>query len=172
MSRADARVLKEALKTRKELKVRFDAESQIREKQHSYNIIGTIPGESREEMILLSAHYDSYFSGFQDDNTAVAMMFGIAKALMESGYQPKKTIVVAALAAEEWGIVNSKYDWSTGAYQQVFCVRPEWQGRVVADFNFELPAHAHGRKDAVRSVYEYVSFLKKAIEGSPVDPEA
>ena len=172
MSRADARVLKEALKTRKELKVRFDAESQIREKQHSYNIIGTIPGESREEMILLSAHYDSYFSGFQDDNTAVAMMFGIAKALMESGYQPKKTIVVAALAAEEWGIVNSKYDWSTGAYQQVFCVRPEWQGRVVADFNFELPAHAHGRKDAVRSVYEYVSFLKKAIEGIPVDPEA
>lgn len=172
MSRADAHVLKEALKTRDELKVSLDAESEVREKQTSYNIIGTIPGESREEMILLSAHYDSYFSGFQDDNTAVAMMFGIAKALLESGYQPKKTIVVAALAAEEWGIVNSKYDWSTGAYQQVFCVRPEWQGRVVADFNFELPAHAHGPKDAVRSVYEYVSFLKKAIEGIPVDPEA
>lgn len=172
MSRADARVLKDALKTRDELKVRFDAESQVWEKQCSYNIIGTIPGQSQEEMILLSAHYDSYFSGFQDDNTAVAMMFGIAKALMESGYKPKKTIVVAALAAEEWGIVNSKYDWSTGAYQQVFCVRPEWQGRVIADFNFELPAHAHGPKDAVRSVYEYVSFLKKAIEGIPVDPAA
>ena len=75
-------------------------------------------------MILLSAHYDSYFSGFQDDNTAVAMMFGIAKALIDSGYRPKKTIVIAALAAEEWGIVNTKYDWSTGAYQQVFQVRP------------------------------------------------
>ena len=40
----------------------------------------------------------------------------------------------AALAAEEWGIVNSKYDWSTGAYQQVFHVRPEWQGKVVTEF--------------------------------------
>lgn len=32
-------------------------------------------------MILVSAHYDSYFSGFQDDNAAVALMLGIARAL-------------------------------------------------------------------------------------------
>ena len=96
----------------------------------------------------------------KENNAAVALMFGIAKALIDSGYKPKKTLVFAALAAEEWGIVNSKYDWSTGAYQQVFHVRPEWQGKVVADLNFELPAHAHD------------TFLTKAIEGIPVDPEA
>lgn len=105
-------------------RVWFDADTCVKEKQTSYNIIGTIPGEDQEQMILLSAHYDSYFSGFQDDNAAVALMFGIAKALIDSGYKPKKTLVFAALAAEEWGIVNSKYDWSTGAYQQVFHVRP------------------------------------------------
>lgn len=172
MSRSDAAVLKQALRETPELRVTLDADSTVTEKQRSYNIIGTIPGEDPTQMILLSAHYDSYFSGFQDDNTAVAMMFGIAKALIDSGYRPKKTIVIAALAAEEWGIVNTKYDWSTGAYQQVFQVRPEWQGRVVADFNFELPAHAHGPKDAVRSVYEYVHFLEQAVADIPVDPAA
>ena len=167
MSRADAAVLKRALEGKEEIRVWFDADTCVKEKQTSYNIIGTIPGEDQEQMILLSAHYDSYFSGFQDDNAAVALMFGIAKALIDSGYKPKKTLVFAALAAEEWGIVNSKYDWSTGAYQQVF----QWQGKVVADLNFELPAHAHDTKDAVRTVYEYVTFLTKAIEGIPVDPE-
>ena len=58
-------------------------------------------------MVLLSAHYDSYFSGFQDDNTAVAMMFGIAKTLIESGFKPNNTIVFCAMAAEEWGVVDS-----------------------------------------------------------------
>ena len=64
-------------------------------------------------MILLSAHYDSYFSGFQDDNTAVAMMLGIARAFIKMGYQPENTWVFCAMAAEEWGIADSKYDWST-----------------------------------------------------------
>ena len=50
----------------------------------STNLTGQIPGKHPERMVLFSAHYDSYFSGFQDDNTAVAMMFGIAKALIES----------------------------------------------------------------------------------------
>ena len=61
-------------------------------------------------MILLSAHYDSYFDGFQDDNCAVSMTFGIIKALIDSGYQPRYTIAVCALAAEEWGVCDSKFN--------------------------------------------------------------
>ncbi len=44
---------------------------------------------------------------------------------------------------------------STGAWQQVFKLRPEWQGKVIADLNFELPAYAHNPWDAIRSTYEY-----------------
>ena len=83
-------------------------------------------------------HLDVYKR--QDDNCAVAMMLGIARALLEIGYRPRKTLVFCAMAAEEWGIVNSKYDWSTGAWQQVFKLRPDWPGKVIADLNFELPA--------------------------------
>ena len=166
MSRADALVLKASMGEDKQVQVRLDASSTVLKDQETYNIIGTIPG-AEEGMILLSAHYDSYFSGFQDDNAAVAMMLGIARAVLRSGYKPRKTLVFCAMAAEEWGVVNSKYDWSAGAYEQVFTARPDWAGKVIADLNFELPAHAHGRKDAVRCVYEYADFLEEFITGLP-----
>lgn len=57
----------------------------------SYNIVGEIPGENSDRMILLSGHYDSYFSGFQDDNTAVSMMIEIGRMLIKSNYKPKNT---------------------------------------------------------------------------------
>lgn len=46
-------------------------------------------------------------------------MMGIAKGLIDSGYQPEKTLVFCAMAAEEWGVSNTRYDWSTGAYNQI-----------------------------------------------------
>lgn len=95
----------------------------------TYNIVGEIPGKRPERMILLSAHYDSYFSGFQDDNTAIAMMLGIARAYLKIGYQPENTWVFCGMAAEEWGKCDTKYDWSTGAYQEIFKVHPDWAER-------------------------------------------
>ena len=123
-------------------------------------------------MILLSAHYDSYFDGFQDDNAAVAMMLGIARSLIKGGYKPAHTLVFCAMAAEEWGIIDSKYDWSTGAYNQVFRVHPDWQGKVIADLNFELPAHAHNRQDAIRCTYEYADFIRQFTDSLTVPKEA
>ncbi len=155
-----------------EITVRFDASSRVVRDRESFNIVGTIPGQDPDSMILLSAHYDSYFSGFQDDNAAVAMMLGIAGAFLKTGYRPFHTLVFCAMAAEEWGVVDSKYDWSSGAYEQVFSARPEWQGRVIADLNFELPAHAHGRRDAVRCTYEYEDFVRTFLKHIEVDPEA
>ena len=123
-------------------------------------------------MILLSAHYDSYFSGFQDDNTAVALMFGIAKSLLESGYQPNNTIVFCAMAAEEWGVIDSDFDWSAGAYEQIFTAHPEWVGKVIADLNFELPALAHGTRARIRSCYEYVRYLEEFLSNLPLLTQA
>lgn len=168
MSKKDAEVLKAALKETPRITVQFDAKSVVRENMPAYNVWGTIPGKS-EDMILLSGHYDSYFDGFQDDNCAIALMFGIARTLLEIGYKPEKTIVFCCMAAEEWGIENSKYDWSTGAWQQVFKIRPEWQGKVIADLNFELPAYAHNPWDAIRSTYEYEDFLTEFVKEFPVD---
>ena len=69
-------------------------------------------------------------------------------------------------------MANSKYDWSTGAYEEVFTAHPEWRGKTFANFNFELPAHAHGQMDAVRCTYEYEDFLSRFLEGVEVDEAA
>lgn len=167
ISRKDSDPLKELLEHTQEITVTLDADSRITRDCTTYNIVGTIPGKHPDRMVLLSAHYDSYFSGFQDDNTAIALMFGIAKALLASGFKPNNTIVICAMAAEEWGVVDSNFDWSTGAYEQVFTAHPEWVGKVIADLNFELPALAHGTRARIRSCYEYTRFLEEYLSELP-----
>ena len=167
MSFEDSEKLKACLDEKGEITVTLDASSRVMRDVSTYNILGEIPGKRSDRMILLSAHYDSYFSGFQDDNTAVAMMLGIARAFIKMGYQPENTWVFCAMAAEEWGIADSKYDWSTGAYAEVFNVHPEWAGKVIGDFNFELPALSNGNLDGIRCTYEYKDFFEDTLKILP-----
>ena len=167
MSFEDSEKLKACLDEKGEITVTLDASSRVMRDVSTYNILGEIPGRRSDRMILLSAHYDSYFSGFQDDNTAVAMMLGIARAFIKMDYQPENTWVFCAMAAEEWGIADSKYDWSTGAYAEVFNVHPEWAGKVIGDFNFELPALSNGNLDGIRCTYEYKDFFEDTLKTLP-----
>ena len=160
MSRTDAQALRETMGDDGEAEVMLDAVSRVGKDGVSYNIVGMIPGRDTESMVLMSAHYDSYFAGFQDDNAAIALMFGIAKGVIDSGYQPEKTLVFCAMAAEEWGVSDTRYDWSTGAYNQIFRVHPEWVGKVIADINFELPAMNEGDTDQIRTSYELKTFVE------------
>ncbi len=168
LSQADAHLLKDYIAScGGDAAVFFDACSTVGFDGTSYNIVGKIPGRDPDSMLLMSAHYDSYFSGFQDDNAAVALMLSIARSVLASGYQPEKTLVFCAMAAEEWGVSNSKYDWSTGAYNQIFRVHPDWVGKVAANINFELPAYAHDTQDVIRCVYEYSTFLNAFVSRVP-----
>lgn len=160
MSRTDAQALRAVMGDDGEAAVTLDAVSQVGMDGVSYNIVGMIPGRDTASMVLMSAHYDSYFAGFQDDNAAIALMFGIAKGIIDSGYQPEKTLVFCAMAAEEWGVSDTRYDWSTGAYNQIFRVHPEWVGKVIADINFELPAMNEGDTDQIRTSYELKTFVE------------
>ena len=167
MSRTDANALRAAMDENNEITVTLDAVSRVGFDGTSYNIVGMIPGTDPDAMILMSAHYDSYFAGFQDDNAAIALMFGIAKGIIDSGYQPEKTLVFCAMAAEEWGVSDTRYDWSTGAYNQIFRVHPEWVGKVIADINFELPAMNEGDTDQIRTSYELKTFVEDFRETVP-----
>ena len=167
MSRTDANALRAAMGENNEIAVTLDAVSRVGFDGTSYNIVGMIPGTDPDAMILMSAHYDSYFAGFQDDNAAIALMFGIAKGIIDSGYQPEKTLVFCAMAAEEWGVSDTRYDWSTGAYNQIFRVHPEWVGKVIADINFELPAMNEGDTDQIRTSYELKTFVEDFRETVP-----
>ncbi|MEI4770136.1 M28 family peptidase [Psychrobacillus sp. FJAT-51614] len=169
MSQTDGNSLKKALEASENgsIKVKFDAKSTVKMDGKSYNYYGKIIGKDPESYIILSAHYDSYFTGFQDDNAAIGLMMGVAKGLVDSGYKPEKTIIFNALAAEEWGVSNTRYDWSTGAYNQIFNIHPEWVGKAFANMNFELPAYEHTTQDEIRSVYELNKYLTKFAEKVP-----
>ncbi|MGG0644107.1 M28 family peptidase [Sporosarcina gallistercoris] len=169
MSQTDAGNLKKALEASEtgSLTVKFDAKSTVKMDGESYNYYGKIIGKDPDSYILLSGHYDSYFAGFQDDNAAIGLLMGIAKGMIDSGYQPEKTIIFNALAAEEWGVSNSRYDWSTGAYNQIFNIHPEWVGKTFANMNFELPAFEHTTQDEIRSVYELNNYLTEFAKEVP-----
>lgn len=168
MSMRDGNALKEILvANNNSVKVTFDAKSEVTLGGKAYNISGRIEGKDKDAYILYSAHYDTYFDGFQDDSAAIGLMMGIAKAMVESGYQPEKTIIFNALAAEEWGVSDSRYDWSTGAYNQIFKIHPEWQGKAVANINFELPAMSHNPSDQIGAVYEFETFLNEFAKTAP-----
>lgn len=170
MSQTDAGNLKKALEASEtgSLTVKFDAKSTVKMDGESYNYYGKIIGKDPDSYILLSGHYDSYFAGFQDDNAAIGLLMGIAKGMIDSGYQPEKTIIFNALAAEEWGVSNSRYDWSTGAYNQIFNIHPEWVGKTFANMNFELPAFEHTTQDEIRSVYELNNYLTEFAKEVPM----
>ncbi len=169
ISRKDANALQDLIKKSgdKPYTVTLDAKTIVEQDGKTANIVGMIPGKDPDSMILYSAHYDAYFDGFQDDGMAIGLMMEIAKGMIDSGYQPNKTLVFVAQAAEEWGVTNSRYDWSTGAYNQIFRVHPEWVGKAIVDINFELPAYEHMPSDEIRTTYEYAAFLREFVKTVP-----
>jgi len=170
ISRKDADSLLKAIKKsgKDTIKVDFDASSKVEKDTKSYNITGMIEGRDKDKMIVLSGHYDGYFDGFQDNASSVAIMLGIAKAIVDSGYQSEKTLVFCATSAEEWGVENSKYDWLTGAYNEVFKIHPEWSGKVIANINFEMPAHSLDYESSlVQTSYELAPFVENIATTIP-----
>ena len=95
-----------------EIIVSLTAESIVETDSTAYAVIGEIPGdEGTEEVICMIAHYDGYFQGFEDNAAGVGTALGIAKALVDSGYAPDKTIKFILHPAYEWGLYNPWFGW-------------------------------------------------------------
>lgn len=133
----------------------------------SYNVVGKIKGKFSDQQMILSAHYDTYFTGFQDDCAAIGLIFTIAKAMKDSSYQPENDILFVCHAAEEWGTIGSEFDWAVGSWNQINKVTPNWADKTIAVFNFELPAYDDNAEMAqIRSVPEFSDFVKFYVEES------
>ncbi|HOL17376.1 MAG TPA: M28 family peptidase [Bacillota bacterium] len=123
------------------------------------NVIGTLPGRLfPHEYILLAAHFDGYFQGFQDNALGVGVALAVLKGLIESGYRPRRTIVLALVDAEEFGSKGVWDDWLIGSWNLVRAQR-RWCGRVIAVINLELMAYRRSRAIGARACDELVTFL-------------
>jgi len=88
------------------------------------NVVATIPGtKDTESIYVVGGHHDSYSSGDPfsfapgaDDNASgTTAVLEIARAIMESGYQPEATFKFITFAAEEYGLYGS-FDFAEQAY--------------------------------------------------------
>jgi len=80
------------------------------------NVIGVIEGNNPDQIIVLGAHYDHLgmgngyiWNGADDNGSGTVGVMTLAKAIMETGKKPEKTIIIALWTAEEEGLFGSRY---------------------------------------------------------------
>lgn len=89
----------------------------------SVNLLGALMGESTEEIILLSAHYDhlgtfegQVYPGANDNASGVGCVIDVMRRILREGKTPKRTIVLAFWSAEEMGFVGSQAFVRSGTF--------------------------------------------------------
>ncbi|WP_425408076.1 M28 family metallopeptidase [Hyphococcus sp.] len=122
----------------------------------SPNVIGLIPGsdpELKDEYVILSGHLDhlgvnerliaegkdGINNGAMDNATGIAVMLEVARRLV-SGEPPKRSVIIAAVTAEEKGLLGADY----------FAHFPTiGGGEMVANVNLDMPVMLHEFTDVV-----------------------
>jgi Iap family predicted aminopeptidase len=168
ISRNDASYLKRLLEAGP-VTVTLTVDNVVRKGGIGKNITGMIPGRNDDEFIIVGDHYDVHFQGFQDNSTGVAMTLAIAKAMIDGGYRPERTILFVLHGGEEWGAIDTRYDWAIGSWNQVNRVTPDWAGKALCYLNFEHPAHRYGNVFYLKSAVELSDYLL-SFYGQAPDP--
>jgi Zn-dependent M28 family amino/carboxypeptidase len=89
----------------------------------SPNVAGMIPGSDpalASEAVMITAHLDhegvdpkregdKIYNGAMDNAAGIATMLEVARAFKDSGQRPKRTVIFAAVTAEEKGLLGSQY---------------------------------------------------------------
>ena len=164
ISQQDTDALIEAIEAsgNNEIQVVFNADSVVTEDVESQNVWGEIPGKT-DEVIYMMAHMDGYFHSFYDDASGVGLILGTAKAMIDSGYEPDKTIRFICHGAEEWGKIDSQADWAIGAFKQITEVHPEWAEDGFAIVNIDGAYCVEGETtygiSVAEELYTYISGL-------------
>ncbi|KAI9316345.1 hypothetical protein BX666DRAFT_2019438 [Dichotomocladium elegans] len=76
-----------------------------------WNVIGRIEGkEEPDRVVILGNHRDAWVFGAVDPSSGSAIMLELARTLgilLEKGWRPRRTIILASWDAEEFGMVGS-----------------------------------------------------------------
>ncbi|WP_206810920.1 M28 family metallopeptidase [Paradesulfitobacterium ferrireducens] len=99
------------------------------------NLLGAVPGERAQEIIMICAHYDhlgiyqgKLYPGANDNASGVGCVLEVMRRLVREEIKPKRTVVAAFWSAEEMGFLGS----------QAFVENPRFPlERLVAVFNVD-----------------------------------
>jgi len=95
------------------------------ERTRTANVLAVLPGSDprlSSEVVLYTAHHDhlgiradaapgedAIYNGAEDNASGVALMLGVARAFAALEKAPRRSILFAAVAAEEQGLLGSEY---------------------------------------------------------------
>jgi Iap family predicted aminopeptidase len=119
------------------LRARLRVDAELTRDATAHNVTGTLPGRSSEAPIVIGGHHDCWFAAAFDDATGVAATLAIAKALVDSGYEPDRPIVFSSHTAEEYGRADAAFGWLIGAWWQIAHEHPEWARGALLYLNIE-----------------------------------
>ena len=125
----DGATIKAALAAQKAVRAHIDVQA-TSTPASAINVVGVIAGE-RPEMIVMGAHYDSWFTGSSDNGSGIAELLAVAARRKQHG-KPHYTLVFVAYDGEETGLYGG-YDF----YRKHKIVAAE---PILAEINFESPS--------------------------------
>lgn len=140
MNKKDGELLRNIVKKNETIIANIKIDVRTEKNASAHYVYGVIEGKNPESKILYSAHYDAYWDGFLDNASACGTLMAIAKAMVESDYQPDSTIIFVVNGAEEYGRSRCAYDYCVGV-NAIVKKHPEWVNNTKACFSFELTAH-------------------------------
>lgn len=138
MTKRDGEILRNTLKKGKRLEVSISMDLHMK-KSVAHYVYGMILGKNPDKYIIASGHYDAYWEGFQDNASSVGSVLTIAKAMIDSEYEPDKTFIFMVNGAEEFGTKDTRYDFCAGA-NAIIQKHPEWVKNTILFNNYELSA--------------------------------
>jgi len=130
----------------------------------SHNVVGELPGRKYpDQVIVLTAHHDSWYGAANDDACGVAVIIGVAEVLAKN-YKNARTIRFVTCGGEEFSIEPGVEDifWGlAGSYAYTKQHADELE-KIVANIN--LDGFAYGFSSNVTLTQEFESLTNKLIE--------
>lgn len=101
----------------------------------TYNVIGVIKGSVEpDRYVVVGNHRDAWVFGGADPSSGTAAMLELSRVLLkyrnETGWQPRRSIVVCSWGSEEYGLIGST-EWTEQFQKQL-------SGRAVAYLNIDI----------------------------------
>ncbi|WP_066016527.1 M20/M25/M40 family metallo-hydrolase [Endozoicomonas atrinae] len=111
ISAPDAELINAMLRRGHDVEIKLQLSSKSRGFTTSFNVIAEVTGSSKpEELVLISAHLDSWDegTGASDDGAGVAIVTAAAKLIQDLPAKPARTVRVVLFAAEEVGYFGAR----------------------------------------------------------------
>jgi hypothetical protein len=132
--------------------VRVERPSATLERFTSSNVVAVLPGSDpglADEYVAITAHLDHFGvregegdqtrNGALDNATGVATLIEVARQMVQSGQRPRRPLLLAAVTAEELGLLGAEY----------LARHPVVDGRIVSLVNLDMPILTYDFQDVI-----------------------